>query len=76
MADKTTELYNNILNTYKKTGKIGRIKPYNLEHAKRVAYMATQNIIKKSNTINCVIRQGAEPFSDNTIYCQLNLFTK
>jgi len=76
MADKTTELYNNILNTYKKTGKIGKVKPYNLEHAKRVAYMATQNIIKKSNTITLTSRQGTEPLTVSQSYCQLNLFTK
>ena len=76
MADKTTELYNNILNTYKRTGKIGKVKPYNLEHAKRVAYMATQNIIKKSNTISWATRQGAEPLTVIPTYCQLNLFTK
>lgn len=33
-----TKHYENIMNKYFKTGKIGKIKPYNLEHAKQIAY--------------------------------------
>lgn len=37
-------IYENVYNKYLKTGKIGPVKPFNNEHAKKVAYMAAQSI--------------------------------
>lgn len=77
MADKSQELFNNILNHYQKTGKIGNTKPHDIAHARRIAFMVTQKLLnKKSNTISWSTRQGAEPLTVIPTYCQLNLFTK
>ena len=43
--EKFSNLFEKFLNSYKRTGKIGYVKPYNLEHAKKVAYMAVKRII-------------------------------
>ena len=78
--DEYTQTYNNMINTYLKYGRIGRTKPYNIEHARRVAHMITIKIMDKKqnnkikNTINLPIRRGTEPSSDWKIYRQLNLF--
>ena len=42
-----TQTYNNMINTYLKYGRIGRTKPYNMEHARKVAHMITINIMDK-----------------------------
>lgn len=77
MDEKFNEVYNNMLNAYKRKGKIGKVKPYNLEHAKKIAWSITQKIINnknKSNTITWPSRQGAEPLTGCPCYCQLKLF--
>ena len=79
MGEKFNEVYNNMLNAYKRTGKIGATKPRNLEHAKRVAWVVTQKIIinnnkNKANTITWPSRQGTEPLTGCPCYCQLKLF--
>lgn len=77
MADKSQELFNNILNHYQKTGKIGKTRPYNMAHARKIAFAITQKLLnKKLNTITLTSRQGAEPLTVSQSYCQLNLFTK
>ena len=45
--DEYEQTYNKMMNTYLKYGRIGKTKPYNIEHARRVAHMITINIIDK-----------------------------
>lgn len=72
MNNKEQEkLYNNLINKYKKTGKIGRTKPFNLEHAKRIAWTITQKII---NTTSSPTHQLTEPLTGWRTCCQLRLF--
>lgn len=77
-----TKIYSNLLNSYKRTGKIGNVKPYNADHAQRIAWTVAQKLINKnkinknkSNTISSPSRQGAEPLTGCQTYCQLNLFS-
>ena len=42
-----TEIYHALLKTYEKTHKIGNARPYNLSHAKHIAYAASLNIYNK-----------------------------
>lgn len=42
-----TEIYNALLKTYQRTHKIGPAKPYNMEHAKHIAYAASINIYNR-----------------------------
>ena len=64
-------LYNNLINKYKRTGKIGRTKPFNLDHAQRIAWTITQKI---TNTTSLTTRQWAEPLTACQTCCQLKLF--
>jgi hypothetical protein len=41
-------IYENVYNKYLKTGKIGPVKPFNMEHAKKVAFKAAQSIYERS----------------------------
>lgn len=47
LNEKFSNLFEKLLNHYKKTGKIGYVQPVNLAHAKQIAYMAAKNIIHK-----------------------------
>jgi hypothetical protein len=40
-------LYKTFVDYYKRTGRIGRTKPQNLEHAKKIAYSAATRICNK-----------------------------
>ena len=55
------EIFSNLLNVYNKTGKIGYTKPVNLAHARKIAYMAALNIIKKENKINNTASPSCQP---------------
>lgn len=45
-----TKFYINLLNKYQSTGKIGNIKPINLEHAQKIAYrISTKQKRKTTN---------------------------
>lgn len=80
MGEKFNEIYNNMLNAYKRKGKIGKVRPYNLEHAKKIAWSITQKIInnnknnKNTNTTDWLSSQGAGPLTGYPICCQLKLF--
>lgn len=68
--EKFSNLFEKILNSYKRTGKIGYVKPYNLEHAKKVAYMAVKRIITTSSSL----RQPTEGLTSQQTCYQLKLF--
>ena len=69
------EIYNNLLKTYQRTHKIGNTKPFNMEHAKKIAYAASLNIFKKqSNTTTLYAPKGRSPLSPVGC-CQLKLFS-
>ncbi len=84
------EIYHALMKTYEITHKIGRVKPYDLSHAKHVAYAASINIynreLKKQQQINRNKRRkpltttlsapkGQRPWSPVGC-CQLELFSK
>ena len=81
-SEKLNENFSNIfeklLNHYKKTGKIGYVQPVNLAHAKKIAYMAAKNIIykqeieKQINTIS-PSRETTEGFTGCQNCVQLKL---
>lgn len=84
------EIYHALMKTYEITHKIGRVKPYDLSHAKHVAYAASINIynreLKKQQQINRNKRRresitttlsapkGQSPWSPIGC-CQLELFS-
>ena len=73
--DTREQIEYNLLTTYKKTGKIGRTKPFNMEHAKKIAYAASLNIFKKQlNTTTLSAPKGRSPLSPIGC-CQLKLFS-
>lgn len=81
MTDEFTEIYTNLMNAYKKTGRIGRTKPYNADHANKIAWIVANKIINKnkenknkSNTTSRHLCQGVEPLTDSPTCCQLKLF--
>jgi len=41
-------IYENLLKKYERTGKIGPVKPFNMEHAKKVAWSASQSIYERN----------------------------
>lgn len=43
------ELFSKLMKKYETTGKIGPVKPFNREHAVRVAWAAAQSIINRQN---------------------------
>ena len=57
-----TEIYNNLLNKYPQTKKIGPTKPYNLEHAKKIAHAAALSMynrqFKKNNSTSTIQTMG------------------
>jgi hypothetical protein len=71
------EIYHDLLKTYQKTHKIGPAKPYNMEHAKKIAWVASINIYnrqqKQSNTTALFAPKGRSPWSPVGC-CQLSLF--
>ena len=72
------EIYNDILNSYQRTHKIGNTKPYNMEHAKKIAWAVSNRIyIKqwepKSSTTTLFAPKGRSPLSPVGC-CQLTLF--
>lgn len=82
LDEKFSNLFENLLNHYKKTGKIGYVQPVNLAHARQIAYMAAKNIIHKQelkkiekqiNTIS-PSRETTEGFTGCQNCVQLNLF--
>lgn len=69
------EIFSNLFNNYLKTGYIGKVKPYNIAHAKRVAYMAANNIYKKEiNTTSLPPCQPTGGVTGCQTCCQLKLF--
>ena len=42
-------IYERLIIKYKKTGYLGHSRPYNLESAKRQAWMITQNILRRAS---------------------------
>jgi len=75
---KTQEqIYTELLNTYQRTHKIGPAKPYNMEHAKKIAWAAASNIYNKqfkTNTTTLSAPKGRSPWSP--VGCrQLELFS-
>lgn len=80
--EKFSNLFEKILNSYKRTGKIGYVKPVNLAHARNIAYMAVKNIIAKENLqqiekqINTISpsREPSEGFTGCQTCVQLKLF--
>lgn len=73
------EIYSDLLKTYQKTNKIGYVKPYNMEHAKNIAWAASLNIyhkqFKKPLTTTLSAPKGQSPWSPVGC-CQLELFSK
>lgn len=69
------EIYNDLLKTYQRTHKIGNAKPYNIEHAKKIAWAASLNIFNKSLTTTLPAPKGQSPLSPVGC-CQLELFSK
>lgn len=69
------EIYNDLLATYQRTHRIGNAKPYNMEHAKKIAYAASLNIFNKSLTTTLSAPKGQRPWSPVGC-CQLELFSK
>jgi hypothetical protein len=71
------EIYSDLLKTYQKTNKIGPAKPYNMEHAKKIAWAAASNIYNKqfkTNTTALFAPKGQSPWSP--VGCrQLELFS-
>jgi len=73
------EIFSNLLNVYHKTGRIGYARPVNLAHARKIAYCAALNILKKENEkeINTTSSQPCQPTGGVTgsqTCCQLKLF--
>ena len=83
------EIYHALLKTYEKTHKIGNARPYNLSHAKHIAYAASLNIynkqLKQQQQLNRNTRRrlptttpsapkGQSPWSPVGC-CQLELFS-
>ena len=70
------EIYNDLLKTYQKTHKIGHTKPYNMEHAKKIAWCASISIYnkqQKQSTTALFAPKGQSPLSPVGC-CQLTLF--
>jgi len=75
MGRTLDEIFLNLFNNYQKTGRIGRVRPYNTEHARRIAYCAAKNIYKKE--ISTTSSQPCQPTGGVTgsqTCCQLKLF--
>ena len=73
------EIYNDILKSYQKTHKIGNAKPYNMEHAKKIAWAAATRIYNKQweqpiQTTPPSAPKGRSPWSPVGC-CQLELFS-
>ena len=66
------DIYLNMINKYYKTGYIGKVKPYNTDHAKRIAWAIASKLNRQ--TTNAPRRQGVEPLTAQPICCQLKLF--
>ena len=73
------EIYNDILKSYQKTHKIGHTKPYNMEHAKKIAWAASTRLYNKQweqkvHTTTLSAPKGRSPWSPVGC-CQLELFS-
>lgn len=55
------EIFSNLINVYHKTGRIGYARPVNLAHARKIAYCAALNILKKENKINNTVSPSSQP---------------
>lgn len=40
-------IYANLMKSYERTGKIGRVKPFNMKHAQKVAHAVALAIFKR-----------------------------
>ena len=47
--DEADVIYERLIIKYKKTGYLGHSQPYNLDAAKRQAWMITQNILRRAS---------------------------
>ena len=47
--DEADVIYERLIIKYKKTGYIGHSRPYNLDAAKRQAWMITQNMLRRAS---------------------------
>lgn len=47
--DEADVIYERLIIKYKKTGYLGHSRPYNLDAAKRQAWMITQNILRRAS---------------------------
>ena len=83
MRRNLDEIFSNLLDVYSKTGKIGYTKPVNLAHARKIAYCAALNILKKENEkeiqkqLSTTSSQPCQPTGGVTgsqTCCQLKLF--
>ena len=71
------EIFSNLLNVYHKTGRIGYTRPVNLAHARKIAYCAALNILKKEKQLSTTSSQPCQPTGGVTgsqTCCQLKLF--
>lgn len=73
------KIYNDLLKTYQRTHKIGNAKPYNIEHAKKIAWAASTRIYNKQweqkvPTTALSAPKGRSPWSPVGC-CQLELFS-
>ena len=71
LDENFSNLYEKFINKFKRTGYIGNTKPYNLEHAKKIAYMAVKRIL---NTTSSPSSEPTEGFTGCQTCCQLKLF--
>lgn len=78
MAESFNEIYQNLIQAFARTGKIGRTRPRDAEHARRIAWATTNRIINKNKKLNTTVsqsRQGTEPLTGSQNCCQLKLFS-
>ena len=77
------EYYKRLLDTYYKKGKIGKVKPYNIAHARKIAWTIASRLFeqqflneieKEINTPICPSRQPTEGLTGCPNWCQLRLF--
>lgn len=50
MNDKEREIYNSIINSWQRTGRIGHSRPYNLSEARRQAYAVACSLANRQPT--------------------------
>ena len=74
--DTQQEIYEKLMQSYQKTHKIGPAKPYNMEHAKKIAWAAAKNIYNKQQKLNTTALFAPEAQGPRSPVgcCQLGLF--